>query len=454
MGKYSKRLHAVIPGGAHTYSRGDDQFPANAPEILESGYGAYVETPEKKKYLDYGMGLRAVTLGYAYPTVVEAAFSAISKGVNLTRPSTIELKAAELLVDLIPSVEMVKFAKNGSNVTTAAMKLSRAATGKQYVCVPKQQPFFSFDDWFIGSTVVKRGVNMSSAQFTLNFDYGNISSLEKIFDQYEGEIAAVMLEPATTISPCPDVCKQRSSEDRMAGCRECPNHDRNFLVKVQNLCRQKNALFILDEMITGFRWRIDGAQSFYGVTPDLTTFGKGMANGFSLAALSGKREYMNLGGITQTGMERTFLLSSTHGSEMPSLAAFIEVVNVYKRENVVDHLWGYGRKLKDGINKISNDYGLSEYFYVEGLDISMNYVAKNQCKEISAEYRTLFAQEMIKNGVLMPWIANSYAHKEQELEITLSAVSNSLKIYKQALERGAGIYLSGPTIKPVFRKLN
>ena len=128
---YSERLNNVIPGGAHTYSRGDDQYPENAPQILEKGQGAYVYTPNGEKFLDYGMALRAVTLGYAEPTVAKAAFKQIEYGNNLTRPSLVELEAAELLCDLIPSVEMVKFAKNGSTVTTAAIKVARGYTGRK-----------------------------------------------------------------------------------------------------------------------------------------------------------------------------------------------------------------------------------------------------------------------------------------------------------------------------------
>jgi glutamate-1-semialdehyde 2,1-aminomutase len=168
MQDYSTRLNRVIPGGAHTYSRGDDQFPSNAPQILERGEGAYVWDPEGRKYLDYGMALRAVTLGYSYPSVNEAAIREITLGNNLTRASLTELKAAELITELIPSVEMVKFGKNGSNATTAAVKIARAYTGRRYVCIPKQQPFFSFDDWFIGTTALTRGIALANVNVVIH----------------------------------------------------------------------------------------------------------------------------------------------------------------------------------------------------------------------------------------------------------------------------------------------
>src|SRR5689334_11560612 len=180
MDNYKERLHKAIPGGAHTYSRGDDQYPANAPSILDRGEGAYVYDPAGKKYLDYGMGLRSVNIGYANREIAEACYKEILKGNNLTRPSVTELNAAELLIDMIPSVEMVKFAKHGSTVTSAAVKLARAYTGRKYVAVPKEQPFFSFDDWFIGSTVIKKGVPDEISKLTLRFEYNNIQSLEKL----------------------------------------------------------------------------------------------------------------------------------------------------------------------------------------------------------------------------------------------------------------------------------
>ena len=172
--KYRDRLHRVIPGGAHTYSRGDDQFPINAPAILEKGKGAYVWDADGNRFLDYGMGLRSVTLGYANDRVNQAAIRQIENGINLPRASLIELEAAERIVELIPAAEMVKFAKNGSNVTTAAVKIARAYTNKKYVCIAKQHPFFSFDDWFIGTTPIKQGIPEEVQQLSLTFNYGDI----------------------------------------------------------------------------------------------------------------------------------------------------------------------------------------------------------------------------------------------------------------------------------------
>lgn len=428
---YRNRLHEIIPGGAHTYSRGDDQFPENAPSILERGEGVYVFDDKGNKFLDFGMGLRSVNIGYGNREVADACYAEILKGNNLTRASMTELAAAELLVDLIPSVEMVKFAKHGSAVTSGAVKLARAYTGRKYIVVPFEQPFFSYDDWFIGSTVLDRGVPTEFQQYTLKFHYNDIESLAILFDQYPNQIAGVLMEPTTTVAPVD-----------------------NFLHRVKDHCHRNGALFILDEMITGFRWDLRGAQAYFNIEPDLCTFGKAMANGFAVAALGGKRDIMNIGGILEEGKERVFLTSTTHGAEMSALGAFIKTVEILKRDNVVQHFWDFGNQLKFGMNNIAKSLGIENNFYVEGYACSPNYVVKNADQNVSLPLRTLFAQEMINRGVMMPYLALSYSHQKPELDITLEAVKSSLEVVKKALEGDINQYLKSKVIKPVFRKYN
>jgi len=448
MNSYKNRLHRVIPGGAHTYSRGDDSFPANAPEILVRGEGAYVWDTNSNKYLDYGMGLRSVNIGYGNKEIADAAYQEVLKGNNLTRASVTELEAAELLSSLIKSAEMVKFAKHGSTVTTAAVKLARAYTNRKYIALPFEHPFFSFDDWFIGSTVMSKGVLKDAQAFTLKFHYNDFASIESLFEMYPDQIAAVILEPATTVGPCQSNCIDTTR------CRNCVNNSQNFLHKVKNLAHKNNSLFILDEMITGFRWDLKGAQNFYNVEPDLSTFGKAMANGFAIAALTGKREIMKLGSILDEGQERVFLTSTTHGAEMSSLGAFVKTMQILEEEQVISHFWDYGTKLKNGMTEIAKKYNLSEHFLVEGYPCSLNYITKDSTGNASLSFRTLFGQEMIKHGVLMPYIAISNSHRDIELEQTLQAVEKSLQVYKNALESNIENYLVGPVIKPVFRKYN
>ncbi len=439
------RLHRRIPGGAHTYSRGDDQFPSIAPPVLDRGKGAYVWDTHDNRYLDYGMALRAITIGYADPRINAAAIAEIEKGVNLTRASTVELEAAEKICDLIPSAEMVKFAKNGSNVTTAAVKIARAYTRRRFVCVPRQHPFFSFDDWFIGTTAIRRGVDAPQVSSTLVFDYNDLASLNALFEQYPGEIAAVLMEPATHIVPQGSGDPERWPK----GARQA-----GFLGQVRKLTSKHGALLILDEMITGFRWHLQGAQTFFGVEPDLSTFGKAMANGFSLAAVTGKREFMKVGSIDEPGMERTFLLSSTHGGEMPALGAFLAVMKINQEDDVAGHLWAYGAKLRDGWADIAMRHGLTAHLVTEGPAIALNFVTYDADGNPSPAMRTLFAQEMLRRGVMMPWISFSLAHGEAELALTLDALDGAMAVYRQALENGVSDLLEGAPVKPVFRSYN
>jgi glutamate-1-semialdehyde 2,1-aminomutase len=428
---YKEKLHSLIPGGAHTYSRGDDQYPENAHFTLSHGEGCYVWDTDGNKYLDYGMGLRSVTIGYAYPDIVEAALAEIKKGNTLARATHTELKAAELITDLIPCADMVKFSKNGSTVTTAAVKLARVYTGRKYVAICADHPFFSYDDWFISSTVVDKGIPEEYKKLTLKFNYNDVVSLERLFEAYPNQIAAVILEPVASSPP-----------------------ENNFLFLIRDLCSKNHTVLIFDEMITGFRWHIQGAQKYFEVNPDIATFGKGMANGFSVAALVGRREILDLGGILNEGEERVFLISTTHGAEMCGLGAFIKTVEVYKDLGVIKHLWDYGEKLMGGMNVIARELGINDFFYLEGYPCSPTFITKDKNGQNSMELRTIFTYEMASNNILFPWIALCYSHKERELEMTLEAARKALKVYCQALNSDVNTYIKGSVLKPVFRRFN
>jgi glutamate-1-semialdehyde 2,1-aminomutase len=450
---YQKRLLQAVPGGAHTYSRGYDQFPSNAPEILESGKGVHVFDPKGKKFLDYGMGLRAVNLGYAEDKIDEAAIKQIRNGTNLTRPSLIELEAAELLIDLIDSVDMVKFTKNGSTAVSAAVKLARAFTGRDLVARCAEQPFFSYDDWFIGSTPLTKGIPQETIEKTKTFKYNDIASLASLIDQYPGQIACVILEPASTECPLPG-----KYDAKCCGLRNCVrqfnSEAENYLQQVQKLCEKHGIVFVLDEMITGFRWDMKGAQHHYGVTPDLCTFGKAMANGYAVACVAGKREIMQLGSIEFEGQERVFLLSSTHGAEMASLGAFVATARFMQENNTIEYLWDYGSKLMSMMNRKAYEHGISASFKVNGISCSPYYETLDSDGMNSLGLRTLFSQEMIANGVLMPWIALAYRHTDEDFAFTERAVDAAFEIYERAIIEGVEKYLVGSVIKPVFRKYN
>jgi glutamate-1-semialdehyde 2,1-aminomutase len=423
-------MHDLIPGGAHTYSKGDDQFPANAPRVLERGEGAYVWDDKDRRFLDWTMGLRTISLGYRNAKVIEAAVEQIWRGSNFGRPSAIEAQAAADLLALLPKADMVKFAKNGSNVTTAAVKLARAYTGRDMVAICSDHPFFSFDDWFIGSTVCDRGIPMTGRELTVGFRYNDLGSVEQLFNDHPDRIATLIMEAATDHPP-----------------------RNNFLNGIRDLCRKHGTLFILDEMITGFRWHNGGAQAYFDLDPDLSTFGKAMGNGFAVAAVVGKRDIMQLGGLRHSE-RRVFLLSTTHGAENHALAAARAVIRIYREGPVIERIWSAGRSLMEGLNSVSRENGIADYFEALGYPCSPYFVCKDATREPSAAFRTLLLQEMVRNGVLMTYIAPSTAHGDAEINATLEAARKSCAVYARALNDGVDRFLEGPIVKPVFRRYN
>ena len=423
------RAHDAIPAGCHTYSKGDDQFPSNAPQFIASGQGSEVTDPDGNRYLDWGMGLRSVILGHAYPRVVEAATAEIARGTNFTRPSPLETEFAEELIDLVPCAEMVKLAKNGSDVTTAAVRLARAFTGRDLVAFPREHPFYSFDDWFIGSTVVDAGVPASTQDLSLTFPYGDLEAVRDVFAANPGRIAAVIMETATDEHP-------------PAG----------YLEGIRELTEREGALLIFDEMITGFRWHTSGSQSLYGVTPDMATFGKAVANGFSVSALTGRRDVMELGGL-RSDKPRVFLLSATHGGETHALAAALATVREIREQDVTAHLWRIGTALQNGLNAAARDAGVDGVAQAIGLPCSP--ILSFGSGPESAGLRTLFLQETIARGVLIPYIAPSFSHDDADVERTVEAARDAFARVRRVVDgEPLETHLEGPVVKPVFRRFN
>lgn len=423
-----KKSQLLIPGGCHTYAKGDDQYPVNSPGFISRGKGCHVWDVDGNEFIEYGMGLRAVTLGHAYRPVVEAAARYLELGSNFVRPAPIELECAEELLSIVEGAEMVKFGKNGSDVTSAAVRLARAHTGRDLVAICSDHPFYSIDDWFIGTTPMSAGVPKAISDLTVKFHYNDLEGVKSLFEKYPQRIACAILEPEKDKEP-----------------------ENNFLHELQKLCQRNGALFILDEIITGFRWHLGGGQKYYGIVPDLSTFGKALGNGFSVSALVGKKEFMERGGLL-SDKERVFLLSLTHGAETHSLAAALEVMKIYKREPVIETLWRQGKRLQDGIQKSIEEYGLEGYFALIGKPCCLVYATRDQAKKPSQPFRTLFLQEIIKRGILAPSLVVSYSHADSDIDKTIQAFHEALSVYQKALEEGVEKYLIGRPVKPTFRK--
>ena len=426
-----ERAHSLIPGGCHTYSKGDDQFPANAPAFIVRARGARCWDPDGNEFVDWAMGLRSVILGHAHPAVLDAVRAELDRGSNFARPAPIEVELAEQLVDLIPSAEMVKFGKNGSDVTAAAVRLARAHTGRPYIARCRDHPFFSVQDWFIGSTVVNAGIPEAVRELTLQFDYNRLETLAALFDEHPGQIACVILEPAATEPPAP-----------------------GFLEGVRELATRHGSVLVFDEIITGFRWHLRGAQTLFGVTPDLSCFAKAIGNGFSVSALVGRRDIMELGGIGHA-RRKVFLLSATHGGETHALAAALATIRELQTHDVVTRIWEIGQQLQTRFNALAREAGLAEYVSLAGYPCMPHLLTRDDKGQPSMEYRTLFLQELVAGGVLLPWVAVSAAHGPSEIEQTLDASRRAMKAYARAIDqRNVRSMLTGPAVKPVFRPYN
>jgi glutamate-1-semialdehyde 2,1-aminomutase len=425
-----QRLHELVPGGAHTYARGSDQYPEGMAPVIARGEGAHVQDVDGNWFVEYGMGLRSVTLGHAYPPVVDAVTEAARSGVSFSRPSVYELRAAEAFLEQVPGVDMVKFAKNGSDATTAAVKLARAATGRDLVGICRSQPFFSTDDWFIGTTEMDAGIPGAQRDLTMTFDYNDLGSVESLLERHPGRVACVVLEAATgTAAPEP-----------------------GFLEGLRTLADRDGFILVFDEMITGMRWSRGGAQGLYGITPDLSTWGKALGNGFAVSALAGRRELMELGGL-RTDAPRAFVLSTTHGPETTGLAAYLAVAEAYRQSDVPAVMEQQGRKLADGANAAAVSLGIGDHFLVVGRPSCMVFVTRDHLGRPSQEFRTLFLQEMLQRGVLGQSFVISAAHTDDDIDRTVQAVGEALTVYTKALDAGstAGL-LRGRPVAPALRR--
>lgn len=435
---FTARIHDVIPGGAHTYTKGDDQFPEQAPAAITHGSGAHVWDVDGNRYLDCSMGLTSVSLGHAYQPVLDRVIAALARGVNFQRPSVLELETAERFLSLVPRHDMIKFAKNGSTVTTAAVKLARAKTGRPLVAFPGNHPFYSYDDWFIGKTVCNKGVPDEISQLSVTFTSCDIDSLHALFAKHPGQIACVITEPER--STCGPACA-------------CRGDVAAFLREAQALTHAYGALFILDEMVTGFKTAWPGSIEKFQLNPDMATWGKGIANGFAFCALTGTKDVMELGGIRATGQEKVFLISTTHGAETHAMAAAIATIDTFEAHDVVARNHAIGRDVIARCREAVEAAGLTAAIDVLPCEWMVTFLFRDAGGELSAGMRTLMLQEMIARGVLFQGVfVPCFSHTPAEAAEFAEAFTASLPIYARALVDGYEKHLVGEPAKPVFRK--
>jgi glutamate-1-semialdehyde 2,1-aminomutase len=430
--EFRARAHALIPGGAHTYSKGDDQLPSRAPAAFVRGKGARVWDLSGRELVDWGMGINNVLVGHAEDAIDAAVIEAVRGGQNFSRPTPREVEAAEAVLGLFDGFDMIKFAKDGSDVNSAAVRLARAITGRDMVAFDGSAPFLAIDDWFIGNTPVNAGVAQRTVDLTVPFRFNDVASVEAVFAEHGARLAAVILEPCREIRP--------SAE---------------FLSTIRRLCDQHGTLFILDEVVTAFRYAREGAHTLFGVKPDLMSIGKGMANGYAVSALVGKREYMERGGLRHD-RDRCFLLSTTNGAEQSGLAAVIATVAFYRQHDVIGAIAATGRKVLDGLKDAAGRHGIGAHLFpATDFDCRPTLRFQGSDGEVSQGFRTLFIQEMLAGGVFMPWICPSFRHTAEDLDRTFAAFDGACRTYARAIDAGGfERFLEGPPARPVMRRRN
>jgi glutamate-1-semialdehyde 2,1-aminomutase/spore coat polysaccharide biosynthesis protein SpsF len=410
-----------VPGCSQTFSKAPSQFVRGvAPLFLQRGKGARVWDVDGNEFVDLMMSLGPVSLGYCDPEVDAAVAAQLKEGTVLSQPHPLETEVSKLLAETIPCAEMTRFGKAGSDATSAAIRLSRYLTKRDLIAVGG---YHGWHDWYIGTTTRNGGVPAAVAALTKTFQYNKIESLERIFRENPGQVAAVILEPIGVDAPLP-----------------------GFLEQVAELTRKNGALLVFDEVITGFRLSLGGAQKHFGVIPDLASFGKAMANGFPLSAVVGRAELMR-------NFDDIFF-SGTFGGETLSLAACKATIEKMKAKPVIPHMWEQGRKLQDGYNTMARALGLDRYTQCAGLAPHTVIGFKNETGEPWWELKSLMQQECVRRGHLFTGVQNpSWALTDTDVEVVLRAFAAGLRRLKTSVDAGTVEKdLEGPPVQAVFRK--
>ena len=418
--QFFKKVSKAIPLASQTFSKSYLQYiKGQAPLFITHGKGSKVWDVDGNQYIDFISGLLPVILGYQYKAVDEAIKKQLGKGITFSLPSPLEYELAQLLIKNIPCAEMVRFGKNGSDVTSGAIRLARAVTGRDYIAVCG---YHGWHDWYIGSTARKLGVPKSTRTMTHAFKYNDISSLERIFKHNKNKIAAVIMEPMSYVEP-----------------------ENNFLQKVKTLTHKHGALLIFDEIICGFRYSLGGGQKFFGVIPDLACFGKSMANGMPTAALIGKKKYMK--------KVSDIFYSFTFGGETLSIAAAIATINEIKEKKVIQNIWQKGKYLQNNTNKLLKQNSLDKIIKVQGKPCWQVFIIKPTKKYSDLEIKTFIQQEVLESGILWYGQHNiSFAHTKSDINKLLSVYKKVFpKLKKLIDENKLKQNLKGKPITNIFK---
>jgi glutamate-1-semialdehyde aminotransferase len=417
------RAKEIIPAGTQTFSKGPTQFVDGfAPKYLHRGKGSRVWDVDGNEYIDYVMGCHPLVLGYADPDVNAAVVAQLELGSTFSLANELEVEVTELMIETVPCAEAARFGKNGADATTVAVRVARAVTGREHVAYCG---YHGWHDWYIANTDLNSGIPAFNRALAHSFGFNDLASLERIFEDHPNQVVAVIMEPLTVVEP----------KD-------------GFLNEVKRLTHHHGALLIFDEIVTGFRFALGGAQELTGVVPDLATYAKAISNAVPLSAVVGKKDYM-------FALEKTFF-SFTYGGDCIGLAAAKACIPKIRSERVPAHLWRVGQILKDGYNRLAAHYGVSEFTQCIGYPCRSIITFDGLGRFDELEMRSYIQQELLRRGVLWAaYHALSWAHSETDIAETLNAYEDALKLFKRVVDSNHSLrpLIEGEPVKPVFRKV-
>lgn len=413
--KARKIMHPV----SQTLAKAPGQFSEGVcPVFVESAKGNRITDIDGNEYLDYYAAIGPISLGYCYPKVDEAIVAQLNKGITFSLMHRLEYELCELIHQIIPNAESIRISKSGADVCSAAIRVARAHTGRDKILCCG---YHGWHDWYIGTTTRDYGIPQVVKDLTATFKYNDINDLKsKLNDQ----VAAVILEPFVFDAP-----------------------NEGYLREVAQLCKENGSLLIFDEMWTGFRIALGGAQEYFGITPDLAVYSKAVANGMPIALLTGKEEVMRW-------FEKDVFFFTTFGGEALSLAAAIATIHELKEKDVFTHLDTVGSKLKTGLNQLIDKHELSDYMTCSGYACRTILALKPAANEPLSLYAYI-QQELLKWGILWSKFHNlTYAFTDQDIDYTLEAYDSVLPMVKERTRNNdVNLHLVGKPMDVVFRPI-
>ncbi len=417
--EYYKVALELIPAQTQTLAKGTGQnIKGVAPKYLQRGKGSHVWDVDGNEFIDYTMGVGPISLGYSYDVVDDAIKEQLKDGITFSLTHPLEVEVAELINKVVPNAESIRYSRGGADVVSGAVRVARAYTGRNKVLCCG---YHGWHDWYIAVTDRNKGIPQAIQDLTFTFSYNDIQS---VIDSIDVDTACVVLEPYVFEEP----------KD-------------NFLQKLRDVCTKNGTLLVFDEMWSGFRIAIGGAQEYFEIKADLACFSKAVANGMPLSVLTGRKEVMSV-------LEKDVFFFNTFGGEALSLAAAKATINEMIEKNIPAQLAKQGNKLKIGYNKITEELGMS-YTKCSGFDCRTIMTFDSSAGN-PLEMKSLVQQEMIKRGILWGGFHNmSFSHSDSDIEYTLKAYREVLPILKKAVEENnVKGFLRGEPVEPVFRKVS